>query len=1715
MALILYNKDNQKIFEVSPSDNSTLKHDLMGESVMNLTFSSPEYRELQVGDYAMFDGDKFLLAENYQPVQKSSLSYEYSPKLYGFEGYLKRVLMINLTDDAFDADFTLDGSALDHVTKLVDNLNRLGLSIKIGNVIDADQYKTIDYKGVMCSDAVKLIAEAFDTEWWFDGVYFNLTKCERDQRVELGYLSGLTSLSCSSNDNVRFFTRLIPLGSTRNIDRNKYNYKRLQLPDRAKYVERNTHYGLYEAQEESAFAHIYPRRIGTVSEVRVEDKTIEGVARKVYYFKDASLDFDPNKYELPGLVKNIVFQSGTLNGRDFECNYNSTTKEFEIINVYPTEDSQLPGSSMIPRIGDQYILYNITMPDEYYTLAENEYKTAVDAFIDKYSEDMSVYKASSDYIYFMENNLQLKVGSRIRLRSEQYFSGYRDTRIISISRKINNPYKVDIECASVVGQSKMENITSSVEELKRVVSDYMNPKYLEVIKSWDNTEASNYNVFSALRSIQQFINKRGDKVSGIIDFLSDIKVKGEADINNLVAVMGAIQTLTASDIDSDRAAIRSAVIDLLQSDNITAKLIRSTSYASGITGHGYSINNEGDAELKSLFIREFLEATEFRYNRVTVIAGESWRGSGAGLIKSVDTTARTITLKLEEAELASIDIDDICKGIYHTSTGFSTAFFKITEKVTEDTFKYALRSGYTMHPQMTMSFIAYGNFTNKSRQQSCYEARNYKRYLAKVNDWDIKLSNIMMQLGDLSNLKTEHGLDMTGYSAYLKNIYMTGTIKQLSADGVTEEPIPCFKGAWVTGTYYYYDEVAHIGCKWMCMVDQTTQEPGDSTDWLKTSDKGGKGDKGDSGASLRPRGEWKPNTRYVVDENYHDTTLYNGNNKIAKITHTSGATFDPSLWSDFNEFINVATQVLLANKGTIEVLGAGKLFVGALRDADGWEMTGGKIRHTKTGLELTADGKIKAPPGGITFSGGKTVEEVINGKIDDVQIGGVNLLPRNTQWKAVSNDGSWIVVTGNTYNNYPSYELSCSDGASTYSADISDKINQPGYYAISCYIKAISNSGDNCLLRVSINNIPICQGVMSELNKWYRVQGYAYVENVSNAKVNIDYNGYWNNVIVSGMNIEIGNKPTDWTPAPDDVQVDINNIQVGGRNLVKDSLINESSARYGFATRSVVLDRGVYVFSAKGLVNAAAPTENKELRIYLYNGDWSFQVPIQIQSTTASTRSALFNITAKGTYLISSYVYPSSPQVVNAAATVEWYKIEKGNKPTDWSPAPEDIDYLTDAMKGDTNINGGLVMSNVMAVRGGTSNTEDDIIAGMSGLKDDGVFFFADARNAYKKAINYFKGVSSDKPLFGVSKGGFLVAMSGLIGCFRIAKDLVTIQNASGEDKVKFTGESIEKFANNVPTVTGGTLGAMRTEYTNSTGAFRQYKSEIATMSYSFNLSYDTVFSINTKQNMLIEATATAAAISLDNMRVEAESYLNVSYRLEIKNNGIVILNQVIGADGISATTFDKDFMVVANKDVSINNTQSLSFAKGTVEAKLFARYDMQLYSYNGSGTLSSAYAKIDLKSGTTNALFTFVSTTDETIIGSDGLSIRMDSNNWIWFLKKAGELLFTFKGKVSPDSNIPALICGGEVNASGTSVYKAGGDSYPYRASTGYYRVALPEDMRGKGNYIVQLTGVETDNIVTMASRDTASNCFYVKTYNTPTVLENAGFSYMVYRAK
>lgn len=139
---------------------------------------------------------------------------------------------------------------------------------------------------------------------------------------------------------------------------------------------------------------------------------------------------------------------------------------------------------------------------------------------------------------------------------------------------------------------------------------------------------------------------------------------------------------------------------------------------------------------------------------------------------------------------------------------------------------------------------------------------------------------------------------------------------------------------------------------------------------------GGKGETGVTGlpgALLRPRGAWKASTAYVNNSQFRDTVIYNGNTYACQTEHTSGGSFDTSKWTLFNEFINVATQLLIAQNATIDVLGTSGIFVGDLSRTKGWLMSEGTIKHNVTGLELTADGKLNIAEGQLILTAENTI----------------------------------------------------------------------------------------------------------------------------------------------------------------------------------------------------------------------------------------------------------------------------------------------------------------------------------------------------------------------------------------------------------------------------------------------------------------------------------------------------------------------------------------------------------------------------------------------------------------------------------------------------------------------------------------------------------------------------------------------------------------------
>lgn len=541
MELKIYSSDGRLKLTVEPRDNSTQAEEIQAGNVLNVSFILPERVSLGVNDYADFMWRRYWLTEKYRPVQKSTVEWEYSLKLYGLENLISRFLVLNTTDGGNEPVFTLTAPPREHVALIVKSINAgFGTNDwKVGTVEAGDNI-VVDYHGKYCDEGLKAVADATGTEYWIEGTTVNLCRCEHGERVTLGYRNGLTKIQPDVADNAKVYTRLFPTGSSKNIDPAKYGHSRLQLPGGAQYVDVNTDkYGIIHHYEENAFAGIFPRYTGTVSSVRSEERTNDdGDKFTVYYFIDNNLPFDPNNYDLGTLVKRVTFQEGSelagLGNDDngthyFEINFDSDTREFEIATQF-TDSGHLPGGVLVPKPGDRYIPWNMRMPDEYYALAEAEYLDAVHEYNRRHCVDVSCFKAPTDYIEIERRKLELHVGQRVRLESPDYFpeTGYKDSRITKITRKINLPSQMDLEISDALSTGALDKIKGNIDEVKAYVQ-LSRGNLPDIVKTGDGTPLTDNNLISALRTIKEIAKRalsrlHDDEASGLIKFLAGLEV---------------------------------------------------------------------------------------------------------------------------------------------------------------------------------------------------------------------------------------------------------------------------------------------------------------------------------------------------------------------------------------------------------------------------------------------------------------------------------------------------------------------------------------------------------------------------------------------------------------------------------------------------------------------------------------------------------------------------------------------------------------------------------------------------------------------------------------------------------------------------------------------------------------------------------------------------------------------------------------------------------------------------------------------------------------------------------------------------------------------------------------------------------------------------------------------------------------------------------------
>lgn len=460
----------------------------MGDNYVQLVFNEVQYIPFRAGCYIIHKGEKFRLYKNYFPENTASGQYKYDIKFHNFvEGFK--------TEPLFNYVLKEDGTyAVEPEVTLTDTLNgfgrwlamcinkSLGLNIEyVENPVEDIETEVIAAKTITFSegsvlDGIQSTANTFETEYWFDGNKFHLSRCERDdlEVLTLGENNGLRDGGIEFNDDNAdpIPTKIFAYGGERNIVP-KFNSegiaydKRLTLPDGVDFVEFKG--AEVEVKIKKFYDDIYPRKVFKIASVRTMEATTEEEI-DTYYIKLGGMDFDPSAQKIEGLEPAVAFQSGRLIGRDFDVEWKPKAQEFKIVAT-AEGDYDIPQGVLIPAVGDMVILYNIEMPEQYKLDAQKELQEVAQKDVDMMNRTVQDISLKSNKYNWAEQGRSISLGQKVKLLHDRYSSGYVTSRCKELSYPLDSEYDVEFIIGDAVEGGTLasikENINDAVELIEQ------------------------------------------------------------------------------------------------------------------------------------------------------------------------------------------------------------------------------------------------------------------------------------------------------------------------------------------------------------------------------------------------------------------------------------------------------------------------------------------------------------------------------------------------------------------------------------------------------------------------------------------------------------------------------------------------------------------------------------------------------------------------------------------------------------------------------------------------------------------------------------------------------------------------------------------------------------------------------------------------------------------------------------------------------------------------------------------------------------------------------------------------------------------------------------------------------------------------------------------------------------------------------------------------
>lgn len=502
------NIDGSLLYAAPVTKDAVFHHELMSSEYIELVFNEVTVIDIPIGAYVEYNGSRYTVTNPVTPdIIDGGYKYTIQFKADWMRWECVTYFYINEFSQKNETSWSITATPDLFLQMIVENISRAtGKTYTFSYDSSLTATKDLQFNNTTVLEALSMVADAFETEWWIEGTVIHLSSCEHGDALALTYGQniGVPSVQRSSE----YATRIHAFGSTRNITQDYQNSgttnalvkKRLTLPEGKYpngYKDIKPNLSPEEIIEKTViFDDIYPSSDFAISGVRAEpgvDSTTEVGKDKngnpiyasmpVYFFKIAGIAFSEDLI-IEGLTLKVHFLTGHLQGREFELAYHKDTSEYEII-VNQEGAIKLPNETLLPQDNDVVVLFNIVMPDEYVTSAENRLEAALNDYIEKeLLSDNNTYSFKSNPVAFAENNTSVNVGRKVTLN---HGTGILQSRILSIEYPLESPSKVDISVGESIPRGKISSVETEVVNASSTI---------EIIQAYNNVAQTVQNLYA-------------------------------------------------------------------------------------------------------------------------------------------------------------------------------------------------------------------------------------------------------------------------------------------------------------------------------------------------------------------------------------------------------------------------------------------------------------------------------------------------------------------------------------------------------------------------------------------------------------------------------------------------------------------------------------------------------------------------------------------------------------------------------------------------------------------------------------------------------------------------------------------------------------------------------------------------------------------------------------------------------------------------------------------------------------------------------------------------------------------------------------------------------------------------------------------------------------------------------------------------------------------